>query len=154
MPRLAPDARRPWRFFSALFRTLRRGRRWETIYAVIILFLRSGIILLFSRNDVAKEFEILRKWTKKMSKIRHRRNTFGKIRRGYIINGPKESFLIYNNSILKFLFEFFKPALFCFVNSLFMFSFGVTHLRLELSLFSGLVSMWSTCILWTGSSLA
>lgn len=69
MPRLAPDARRPWRFFSALFRTLRRGRRWETIYAVIILFLRSGIILLFSRNDVAKEFEILRKWTKKMSKI-------------------------------------------------------------------------------------
>ena len=89
MPRLAPDARRPWRFFSALFRTLRRGRRWETIYAVIILFLRSGIILLFSRNDVAKEFEILRKWTKKMSKIGHRRNTFGKIRRIYVLNGSK-----------------------------------------------------------------
>ena len=47
------------------------------------------LILLFSRIDVAKEYRILRKWTKKMSKIRHRRNTFGKIRRGYIINGPK-----------------------------------------------------------------
>jgi hypothetical protein len=45
--------------------------------------------LLFSRNDVAKEFVILRKWTKKMSKNRTRRNTFGKIRRVYIINGPK-----------------------------------------------------------------
>ena len=27
------------------------------------------LFLLFSRNNVAKEFEILRKWTKKMSKI-------------------------------------------------------------------------------------
>jgi len=28
-----------------------------------------GLFLLFSRNDAAKEFEILRKWTKKMYKI-------------------------------------------------------------------------------------
>jgi len=28
-----------------------------------------GLFLLFSRKNVAKEFEILRKWTKKMSKI-------------------------------------------------------------------------------------
>jgi hypothetical protein len=47
------------------------------------------IILLFSRNDVAKEFENLRKWTKKMSKNGTRRNTFGKKRAVYIINGPK-----------------------------------------------------------------
>jgi hypothetical protein len=45
--------------------------------------------LLFSRNDVAKEFDILRKWTKKMSKTQTRRNTFGKIRRVYVLNGPK-----------------------------------------------------------------
>ncbi len=49
-----------------------------------------GIILLFSRTDVAKEFENLRKWTKKMSKNATRRNTFGKKRAVYIINGPKD----------------------------------------------------------------
>jgi len=47
------------------------------------------LFLLFSRTDVAKEYRILRICPKKMSKIRHRRNTFGKIRRVYIINGPK-----------------------------------------------------------------
>jgi hypothetical protein len=45
--------------------------------------------LLFSRNDVAKEFEILRKWTKKMSKIGLDERLLCKIRRIYIINGPK-----------------------------------------------------------------
>ena len=48
-----------------------------------------GMFLLFSRTDVAKEYTILRKWTKKMCKNQHARNTFGKIRRVYYINGPK-----------------------------------------------------------------
>jgi hypothetical protein len=46
-------------------------------------------ILLFSRNDVAKEYRILRKGTKKMSKNRTRRNTFGKIRRVYVLNASE-----------------------------------------------------------------
>jgi hypothetical protein len=45
--------------------------------------------LLFSRIDVAKEFENLRKWTKKMSKIRLDETLLCKIRRVYILNGPK-----------------------------------------------------------------
>lgn len=143
-----------WCFFLSPFLTVRSARGRETMNALMFLIVFIELILLFSRHDVAKEYRILRKWTKKMSILEIDETLLCKIRRIYIINGPKESFLIYNNSILKFLFEFFKPALFCFVNSLFMFSFGVTHLRLELSLFSGLVSMWSTCILWTGSSLA
>jgi len=37
----------------------------------------------------AKEFENLRKWTKKMSKIRLCRKTLGKICAVYIINGAR-----------------------------------------------------------------
>jgi hypothetical protein len=47
------------------------------------------LILLFSRIDVAKEFENLRKWTKKMSKIGLDETLLCKIRRVYILNGPK-----------------------------------------------------------------
>jgi hypothetical protein len=64
-----------------------RGR--ETIYALVILFFSIEMILLFFEVDVAKEYRNLRKWTKKMSKNQHARNTFGKIRCIYIINGPK-----------------------------------------------------------------
>jgi hypothetical protein len=68
-----------------------------------------GIILLFYRTDVAKEYRILRKWTKIMSKIRHRRNTFGKIRRIYVLNGPKGLKAARINGVhLLFLFFIFK----------------------------------------------
>jgi hypothetical protein len=86
MHRLAPQ---PGAFFLAHFWTFRRTCGHETIYALKFDWIFIELFLLFSRHDVAKEFEILRKWTKKMSKTRTRRNTFGKIRRGYIINGPK-----------------------------------------------------------------
>jgi len=76
-------------FFKPVFGLFRVG---ATVRPFMLSRFDAGLLkwnLLFSRNDVAKEFVILRKWTKKMSKNRTRRNTFGKIRRVYIINGPK-----------------------------------------------------------------
>jgi len=71
-----PDARQPWCFFLSPFLTFRHEIYGDTINAVRIWKILMELFLLFSRTDVAKEYRILRKWTKKMSKIRHRRNTF------------------------------------------------------------------------------
>jgi len=46
--------------------------------ALVILFISIEMFLLFFEVHVAKEYRILRKWTKKMSKNQHARNTFGK----------------------------------------------------------------------------
>ena len=78
-----------WCFFLSPFFDFSGPQCNETINAVIFWNGLVDLILLFSRNNVAKEFEILRKWTKKMSKNATRRNTFGKKRAGYNINGPK-----------------------------------------------------------------
>ena len=76
-------------FFSANFFTFWNAVNSDTIHALLFSKHASELFLLFSRTDVAKEFEILRKMDKKMSKNATRRNTFGKKRAGYIINGPK-----------------------------------------------------------------
>ena len=76
-------------FFSANFFTFWKAVNSDTIHALLFSKHASELFLLFSRTDVAKEFEILRKMDKKMSKNTTRRNTFGKKRAGYIINGPK-----------------------------------------------------------------
>jgi hypothetical protein len=57
--------------------------------ALMFLIVFIELILLFSRHDVAKEYRILRKWTKKMSILEIDETLLCKIRRGYIINGPK-----------------------------------------------------------------
>ena len=67
-------------FFWAHFRTFRRTCDRETINAVKLDDRFVKLFLLFFEVDVAKEYSNLRKWTKKMSKNRYVRNTFGKIR--------------------------------------------------------------------------
>jgi hypothetical protein len=71
-----------WCFFLSPFLTFRGPQCNETMHALIFWNVLVDLILLFSRNDVAKEFEILRKWTKKMSKTQTRRNTFVQKTRG------------------------------------------------------------------------
>ena len=81
-PRTPDASQRAFRpgFFSAHFFTFWRAINSDTINALIFSKHASGIFLLFSRNNVAKEFEILRKWTKKMSKIRLDETLLGKTR--------------------------------------------------------------------------
>jgi hypothetical protein len=55
------------------------------------------LFLLFSRTDVAKEYRILGKWTKKMSKIRLDETLLCKIRRIYYKKQPSRL------TMLKFL---------------------------------------------------
>jgi hypothetical protein len=83
-----PGALPPPVFFSAHFFTFWRAINSDTINALLFSKHASELFLLFSRNNVAKEYEILRKMDKKMSKNATRRNTFGKKRAGYNINGP------------------------------------------------------------------
>jgi hypothetical protein len=84
-----PGARSVLDFFSAHVFTFWRADNSDTMHALLFSKHASELFLLFSRTDVAKEFEILRKMDKKMSKNATRRNTFGKKRAGYNINGPK-----------------------------------------------------------------
>jgi len=64
-----PGASRIWFFFRAKKSLFGSPQSIRTINAVVFLNPMIKLFLLFSRNNVAKEFEILRKWTKKMSKI-------------------------------------------------------------------------------------